>query len=49
MLAWTLVIIFLSAMAIFSWLFPAYVFRNPDVPFNYHLLRKLGKLEDVKK
>jgi|MDTC01.3.fsa_nt_gb hypothetical protein len=48
MLAWTLAILFLSAMAIFSWLFPAYVFRNPEVPSNYALLRKLGKLENVK-
>ena len=47
-LAWTLVILLLSAMAIFSWLFPAYVFRNPHIPFNYELLRKIGKLDDIK-
>ncbi len=47
-LAWLLIIVFLSAMAIFSWLFPAYVFRNPHIPFNYSLLQQLGKLEELK-
>lgn len=47
LLAWILVILFLSAMAIFSWIFPAYVFRNPHTPLNYDLLRKIGKLDDL--
>ena len=48
LLAWFLVIILLTAMAICSWLFPAYIFSNPHVAFNYDLLRKVGKLEDIK-
>lgn len=48
LLAWILTILLLSALAIVSWLAPAYVFRNPHIPFNYELLRKLEKLEDLK-
>ncbi len=47
LLAWILTIIVLSAVAIVAWLFPAYVFRNPHIAFNYELLRKIGKLEDL--
>ena len=47
-LAWILVILFLTAMAIFSWIFPAYVFRNPHIPLNYDLLQKIGRLEPLK-
>ncbi len=48
MVAWGMWILFLTALAIFSWLFPAYVFRNPQIPFNYQLLQKIGKLEEIK-
>lgn len=46
--AWTVTILIMVALAIFSWIFPAFVFHNPQVPFNYNLLRRLDKLEDVK-
>lgn len=48
LLAWILLIIFLSAMTIFAWIVPAYIFRNPHIPLNYDILRKMGKLEDLK-
>jgi hypothetical protein len=47
LLAWILLILLLSAMAIISWLFPAYIFGNPHIPFNYGLLRKIVKLDDL--
>ena len=48
LLGWTLLILFLTALAIFSWLFPAYVFRNPEVPLNYKILTSIGKLSPIK-
>lgn len=47
LLAWSLTILLLSALAIVAWLFPAYVFRNPHIALNYEILRKLGKLDDL--
>ena len=35
-------------MTIFAWIVPAYIFRNPHIPLNYDILRKIGKLEDIK-
>jgi len=49
LLAWILLILFLSAMTIFAWVVPAYIFRNPHIPLNYDILRKIGKLEDIQR
>ena len=42
---WTIGLIILSGVAIFSWVFCLYVFSYPDKPFNYDLLTRLEKLE----
>lgn len=47
LLSWILVILLLTAVAIVAWIFPAYVFRNPHIAFNYELLRKIDKLEPL--
>ncbi len=45
---WTILITLLIGLATFCWFFSIMVFKYPEKPFNYHLLTKLKKLEDIK-
>lgn len=44
---WGVLIIFLVALNAFSWIFCIFVFGNPEVPFNYALLTRLNKLDNI--
>ena len=46
---WTIIITLLLGAAIASWFFSIYIFAYPEKPFNYKLLSRLNKLEDIKK
>lgn len=41
---WSAVILILTALIVFSWVFCMYVFGNPEKAFNYNLLVRVGKL-----
>jgi hypothetical protein len=45
---WTILITVLTGLASFCWFFSIYVFAHPEKPLNYQLLKKLGKLQEVK-
>ncbi len=46
---WTIIITLLLGAAIASWFFSIYVFRYPEVPFNYKLLQRLHKIDALTK
>ncbi|TLD70884.1 hypothetical protein FEM03_11300 [Phragmitibacter flavus] len=46
---WTILITLLMGLATFCWFFSIMVFKYPEKPFNYKLLTKLEKLEEIKK
>ena len=46
---WTIFITLLMVMTAGSWIFSLYVFAFPEKPFNYGLLTKLEKLEELKR
>lgn len=45
---WTILITLLMGLATFCWFFSIMVFRYPEKPFNYKLLTRLEKLEQIK-
>lgn len=45
---WTILITLLMGLATFCWFFSIMVFKYPEKPFNYRLLTKLEKLEEIK-
>ncbi|MFT5470757.1 MAG: hypothetical protein ACI8UO_005888 [Verrucomicrobiales bacterium] len=45
---WSAIILILTALIVFSWIFCMYVFGNPEKAFNYNLLVKMEKLEPLK-
>ncbi len=45
---WTILITLLLALATFCWFFSILVFKYPEKPFNYRLLTRLEKLEEIK-
>lgn len=45
---WTVVITLLLGLAVFCWFFSIMVFKFPEKPFNYRLLTRLKKLDDIK-
>jgi hypothetical protein len=46
---WTIVITLLLGAAIATWFFSIYIFAYPEKSFNYKLLNRLQKLEEIKK
>jgi hypothetical protein len=46
---WTILITLLMGLATFCWFFSIMVFKYPEKPFNYRLLTRLEKLEEIKK
>lgn len=46
---WTIAITLLLGLAISTWFVSIYVFHYPEKPFNYKLLGRLSKLEQIKK
>lgn len=44
---WTAVIVILSALTSFSWIFCLYVFGHPEKAFSYNMLMKLEKLNPL--
>jgi hypothetical protein len=45
---WTILITLLIGLAVFCWFFSIMVFKYPEKPFNYHLLTKLKKIEEIR-
>ena len=45
---WSIVIVVLMAMAAFSWIGSIFVFTHPEKPFNYKLLSRIHRLEEIK-
>jgi hypothetical protein len=45
---WTISIIVLMAMAAVSWIGSIYIFTHPEKPFNYRLLSRIHRLEEIK-
>ncbi len=45
---WSIGIVVLFGMSVFSWFFCIYVFNHPEKPFSYHLLARFQKLENLK-
>lgn len=44
---WSAIILILTALIVFSWVFCMYVFGNPEKAFNYNLLVKMEKLRPL--
>ena len=47
MFVWGALILILTALIVFSWVFCMYVFGNPEKAFNYNLLVKMEKLRPL--
>tara|TARA_R110002096_G_scaffold16106_17_gene55061 strand:+ start:1631 stop:2449 length:819 start_codon:yes stop_codon:yes gene_type:complete len=45
---WSVLIVVLTALTAFSWIFCMYVFGHPEKAFSYNLLTKLEKIEGLK-
>lgn len=45
---WTIAIVLLMALAAFSWIASIYIFTHPEKPFNYKLLSRIQRLEEIK-
>jgi hypothetical protein len=45
---WTVLITLLVGLAVFCWFFSIMVFKYPEKPFNYRLLTKLKKIDEIK-
>lgn len=45
---WTVLITLLMGLAVFCWFFSIMVFKYPEKPFNYKLLTKLKKIDEIK-
>jgi hypothetical protein len=46
---WTLANILAASFALLSWAICLYVFGNPEIPRNYSILKKLGRLPELKR
>jgi hypothetical protein len=46
---WALLIIILSVLVVASWFFSIFVFDRPELPQNYSILKRFGKLEPLKR
>jgi len=46
---WTLANILAASFAVISWVFCLHVFGNPEIPRNYSILKKLGRLPELKR
>jgi hypothetical protein len=46
---WMLANILAGSFAVISWAFCLYVFGNPEIPRNYAILKKLGRLPELKR
>lgn len=49
LLAWTIFIIILAAVAAISWIGSFYVFGHPEKAFSYRILRTVGKIDTPKR
>ena len=47
--AWTILILFLSGLALAAWLGSFYVIGQPERPESYRILKKLHKIETPKR
>ena len=45
---WTIVIAILMALAAFSWIASIFIFTHPEKPYNYKLLSRIHRLEEIK-
>ena len=45
---WSIAIVILMALAAFSWIGSIFVFTHPERPFNYQLLGRIQRLEEIK-
>ncbi len=45
---WTIAIIVLMALAVFSWVSCIYIFTHPEKPYNYKLLSRMHRLPELK-
>lgn len=45
---WSIGIVVLMALAAFSWIGSIYIFTHPEKPFNYKLLSRIQRLEEIK-
>ena len=45
---WSVAIVILMALAAFSWIGSIFVFTHPERPFNYQLLSRIQRLEEIK-
>lgn len=45
---WTISIVVLTALAAVSWIGSIYIFTHPEKPFNYRLLSRIHRLEEIK-
>lgn len=46
---WTLANILAGSFAVISWVFCLHVFGNPEIPRNYAILKKLGRLPELQR
>jgi hypothetical protein len=46
---WLLANLLALCFAVVSWMVCLHVFRNPEIPRNYEILRKLGRLPEIKR
>ncbi|HEX8490015.1 MAG TPA: hypothetical protein VF626_03265, partial [Chthoniobacterales bacterium] len=47
--AWSVVILLLTGFAFAAWLGSFYIFWQPERPQSYRILKKLGKVEPIKR
>ena len=45
---WTVAIVILVALAAFSWIASIFIFTHPERPYNYKLLSRIHRLEEIK-
>ena len=45
---WTVAIVILVALAAFSWIASIFIFTHPEKPFNYKLLSRIQRVEEIK-